>query len=852
VTYREARACACHTEFAAPGTEPRYAPDLLLEPTHLSIALTVDLEQARASGHVTTTVVARAQGVHTLVLDALGLTQLSVDGHGDTLDAAYDGSKVSVAFRTPFAEGESRDVTVRYAVVEPASGLLFSRPTEAMPDAAWFAVTDHETERARHWLPSVDHPSVRPTLAFTLTADSRFTILANGALVSSVVNADGTTTARYELAQRCPSYLTCFAIGDFNLFEEGEVGAVKVSAYAPTTWPRETLERTFRGTVDRLRFFESRLGVPYPYPKYAQFAVRGIGGAMENVSLVSWDDRFMLVSDAHAAEERALFEVVDAHEMAHAWFGDLVTCRDFAHAWLKESWATYMEAVYIEHAHGRDARDYDLFCNAEAYFRECDERYHRPIVTRRFESSWDLYDMHLYPGGAWRIHMLRMMLGDDVFWPAVTAYIERHAGGVVETDDFRRVLEERSGRSLARFFDDYLFTAGFPELDVTFAYDVGKARGTFEVRQRQVEKGTTFAFPLEVAFVIDGVEHTRTLDVNAARATLVVPMTADPERIAIDPDLKTLARVTFDPGEPRSRRSLREGRTISERIFAGRALVASGRRVDTRALVDAYRVEQESGVRVKWLEALGNAGTEAALEALLALCDAHAPRDAREGAPLFRALGRYRDVRVVAAVLARLDAKSIPDGTTPLGPRAREAALEALGAQRALAPLDRIEDAAKNATVDFERMGALRALGASHAPRAQDALEALGLPGSSSIRTRPSAASALGELASSLEARERTRAVEWLVDRLRDPDGKVRAAAGGALVTARAVEAKDALLAFAATLTPQERIRVERSVASMTKPAEGEVATLRKKLEALEAESRKLGGRVEVLERDRA
>ena len=61
MTYREARACACHTEFAAPGTEPRYAPDLLLEPTHLSIALTVDLEQARASGHVTTTVVARAR-----------------------------------------------------------------------------------------------------------------------------------------------------------------------------------------------------------------------------------------------------------------------------------------------------------------------------------------------------------------------------------------------------------------------------------------------------------------------------------------------------------------------------------------------------------------------------------------------------------------------------------------------------------------------------------------------------------------------------------------------------------------------------------------------------------------------
>ena len=102
-----------------------------------------------------------------------------------------------------------------------------------------------------------------------------------------------------------------------------------------------------------------------------------------------------------------------------------------------------------------------------------------------------------------------------------------------------------------------------------------------------------------------------------------------------------------------------------------------------------------------------------------------------------------------------------------------------------------------------------------------------------------------------MEQNDRKEIVEWLVDRLRDPDGKVRAAAASALITARATESRDVLLAYAATLTSQERIRVERSVASLSKPAEGELASLRKKLEALEADSRKLGGRVEALDRDR-
>lgn len=60
-----------------------------------------------------------------------------------------------------------------------------------------------------------------------------------------------------------------------------------------------------------------------------------------------------------------------------------------------------------------------LYNDTVYYFEEADDDYERPIVTRRYDSSWSMYDGHLYQGGSIRLHMLRHYLGDDIFWQAV-------------------------------------------------------------------------------------------------------------------------------------------------------------------------------------------------------------------------------------------------------------------------------------------------------------------------------------------------------------------------------------------------------------------------------------------------
>ncbi len=822
--------------FAPVGADDHYSPDLRLEPVHLDLAVTVDVLGRTIEVTLGMRVKARSAAARALTLDGIDLVDLRVERHRGRF--GYDGRHVQIFWDEPFASGEERELDLRYRVQQPASGVHFSRPTREEPDAPTFAVTDHETERARYWLASLDHPSVRPTLDIHLRADAHFTLLANGKQVGEERHEDGTKTVHFAQTLGCPSYLTCFAVGDFVCAEGGELDGTPIAAFAPRPFEVEHVARTFGPTREMLEFMTRRLGVPYPFAKYYQFAAAGIGGAMENISLVSWDDRFLL-DELLETEERDLVDQINVHEMAHTWFGDRVVCRDFAHSWLKEGWATYMECCWYEHRGGKDGLDLELWWQADTYFTEVDERYARAIVTRKYDSSFDLFDAHLYPGAALRIHMLRRKLGEEPFWGAVRDYLTSYAGRLVETDDFRRALEARSGVSLEHFFEQWFETPGFPDLEVSFRHDAAASEGVFEIVQKQTNEKTeegAFQFELELSYGRSDAPLTRRVAVSKRRTVVVVALEAPPEVLRVDPDGSVLHRLDFDPGAPVLLRQL-VASDVRGRIQAGLLLVRHAGRTGVEAIRGAFETERVWGVRVKWAEALGRASSEAALEALLSLSDTHA--DPKSLFALLRALGKYRDPRVTQVVARRLDAG--------LPYRAAEAALEALGAQREQAPVERLLDAARTPGYGgFVQSGALRALGAT---RRVDALapllEAL-RPGGAPNRVRHAAADGLGALAATLSDRPRERAIEALTDALRDPLPRVQLAAAHALGRARAHGAAAALETLARSLPRQDGSRVRRVLKDLRASASD--AARAEELDQLQERLRKLSAKVDDLE----
>ncbi|HTV17441.1 MAG TPA: M1 family aminopeptidase, partial [Polyangiaceae bacterium] len=600
----------------------------------------------------------------------------------------------------------------------------------------------------------------------------------------------------------------------------------------------EHVQRTFGRTREMLVFLTRRLGVPYPFAKYYQFAAEGIGGAMENISLVSWDDRFLLDATLES-EERELIDVINVHEMAHSWFGDRVVCRDFAHSWLKEGWATYIESCWHEERGGRDALDVDLWGLGDTYFTEVDERYARPIVTRKYDSSFDLFDGHLYPGAALRIHMLRKKLGDEPFWAAVRDYLTSHAGRLVETDDFRRALEARSGLSLEHFFEQWFERPGFPDLEVTFRHDVAAREGVFEIVQKQADEKTgegALEFEIELSYGRADAPLARRAQVSQRRTVVVVALEHAPELLRVDPDGKLVHRLDFDPGLPVLLRQL-VASDARGRIQAGVLLARHGGRTGAEAIRGAFETERTWGVRLKWAEALGRAASESALEALLALGGSHA--DPKSLASVLRALGKYRDPRIAAVLERRLDAG--------LPYRAAEAALEALGAQRERAPLERLLAAARTPGFGgFVQSGALRALGATRRAEAlEPLLDALRL-GGAPTRARHAAADGLGALAATLSDRPRERAIEALTDALRDPYPRVQLAAAHALGRAKAHAAAPALEALARSLPGQDASRVRRLLRELG--AAANEAARADEVEQIHERLRKLSAKVEELE----
>ncbi|MCP4869028.1 MAG: hypothetical protein GY898_09965 [Proteobacteria bacterium] len=841
--------CRHHSldDFSLPHPERHYAPDLGLEPVHLDIALGFDLAGRQAAGAVTTTFEARRSDARSVTLDATDFREVDVvDPDGHELSWSYDGSQLVITWSEAPGPGEQRRAEVRYRVISPLTGMLFSWPDELHPTRPRFLATDHETERARYWLPCIDHPTVRTPLDFHLRAGQEYTVLANGLRVGEEMHDDGTKTVHWKLKQPCPSYLVCLAVGDFVRASGGALGDVEIAFFGAPPHTEEHLQHSFGPTRSMLEWMTKKLDSAFPFPKYFQLCLPGIGGAMENISLVTWDDRFM-ADEVWRAEKGWLIDLVNVHEMAHSWFGDAIVCRDFSHVWLKESWATYMQSAWLEDMHGIDALHYELSELSRGYREEADKRYVRPIVTRDFDSSWDMYDGHLYPGGAFRLHMLRCELGDDDFWGGVRDYVKLFSGRVVETSDFRRTLEDRSGRSLAEFFEQWFERPGYPQLKARMKHSAVFGEAVVTIEQTQADDGAgvgLFRFDLEVAIeTVAGDWITRTLAVSEATHSLTFPASARPLQVVIDPESKVLHKlVEWAPGNDLLIRSLAHAPTVPGRIQAARALAAKASPRAITVLRDRHADEPHWGVRIEIARALAAAGTQGAAQALARLLDQES--DPKAMFSFAAACGRYRDPDIARALEAFLERDDLPY-------QARHDALVALGRQRGDAPLETLRAATQSRNWwRWTRRGALIGLGETRTEEARKFLVGRIAYGAEQTNVRQVAANALAQAAKWQERSVREQTLEVLTDLTRDPVYAVRQAAVGAIRTLGEPAGVGAMMAARRTLAPQDGPRIERGVAALRKQSgPGDQArNLSKQVDDLHTKLRKLQHRVATME----
>ena len=155
---------------------------------------------------------------------------------------------------------------------------------------------------------------------------------------------------------------------------------------------------------------------------------------------------------------------------------------------------------------------------------------------------------NVYQKGPLILHMLREQLGEDVFWRGVHTYIDRFKYEEVETDDFRRVLEEVSGENLELFFDQWVWRPGLPKLRVDVDWDDQASQLVVNIAQTQMvnEANPPYVFDLPIDVELDSGTMRISVPVSKQRTLHRVRLDQSPAAVAVNPDITIAAPATVN------------------------------------------------------------------------------------------------------------------------------------------------------------------------------------------------------------------------------------------------------------------------------------------------------------------
>jgi aminopeptidase N len=159
----------------------------------------------------------------------------------------------------------------------------------------------------------------------------------------------------------------------------------------------------------------------------------------------------------------------------------------------------------------------------------------------------DVTSSHTYQKGSWTLHMLRGVIGDEAFQRGIRSYYQQHFNANATTADFRRAMEEASGRDLGWFFDEWLYKPGTLEVAGRWTYDAGAKQVRIALDQVQTD-GSVFRMPVEVAvYTSEQVAPTiHRVEMNAKSNVSRIDVSSEPNDVRMDPNLWVLMDATFE------------------------------------------------------------------------------------------------------------------------------------------------------------------------------------------------------------------------------------------------------------------------------------------------------------------
>ncbi|MEN3045571.1 MAG: M1 family aminopeptidase [Candidatus Hydrothermales bacterium] len=356
--------------------------------------------------------------------------------------------------------------------------------------------TFSEPQDARRIFPCWDEPYDKATLKIRFNVPYKSQVASNGLLMQKIdyPHHDSSVYVFYE-SHPIATYLIAFSVyHDYEILSDyyQDKHLLYYVVDRRNRIVAESLKALHREAIE----FFSRKFLNYPFSKYGVASVFDFPGGMENQTITFvnpnwWNDTQNIYK----------LEYGFIHELAHQWFGDFVTPSDWKEIWLNEGFASYMEILWAEYKYGKKAALKRLKEFKNQFFN-VDTLSLYPIYDPRdsyFNSQ--RFVPIIYKKGAYVLHMLRKIMGDNEFINALRDYLINNSYGNVTIGDFQISCEKYYGNSLYFFFEEWLLRAKYPIFKIyDTTYQVGSGVYVNEIKIKQKAPPYTVKMPVALCY----------------------------------------------------------------------------------------------------------------------------------------------------------------------------------------------------------------------------------------------------------------------------------------------------------------------------------------------------------------
>lgn len=491
-----------------------------IDVTHTTLNLKFDWKKRQAHGiaEITLSLLISANKIK---LDAGMLSIKSVTLNNKSLQFNYNGEDdydgLEILLNKGYQAGEKIIVQINYHTnyhnnSDPLNiwgsfgkGLRFFEPTSTSPAKRKQIWSSGEPEHNRYWFPCNEDIGDIHSTTFIATVEKPLMVIANGNLLKTTDNNDGTRTFHYETGNSYPNYLTSFVVGEY-------IDVRQLSNSIPIHnfgYPdeKEAVTATVALLPDMMKFISQKLDYPYPFSQYSQVVVQdypfpGLNG-QHSASILS--DNYIDDYGVHK-DFKYLWDGVVVQVLASQWFGNLIMPKSWEHIWLNNAFTQYLSGLFTAHDNGEE--EYLLYYlpfEKGNVINDWNSGYKHPIVVDKIDDiNTFTSDNYSKFRGALVLRMLQHEVGEDIWWRTIQSYVKTNAGKQVTTSDFQKSVEQTTGLSYQWFFDQWIYKVGLPKFEISKEYEPIKKQ--LKIFVRQIQKTDSISSYKQVDFFQGKVE----------------------------------------------------------------------------------------------------------------------------------------------------------------------------------------------------------------------------------------------------------------------------------------------------------------------------------------------------------